>query len=338
MSIRFLARAGLATLLGLVLGLSALWITGGDTKSSPFSGATSNFVPRLSLIRQAQSGELISLQVAPFEVGPNDFRVTLLNPVGKPQKTEAAQLRFSRLESSDVLGEVDGSATGQSQEAPFALSEVGWWQVDVIVNGEASATFYLKLDQQSMAPKAYAPPQGAADPQAQKLFEGTIARYQRLNGLRSSEELTSGDPGPSGYGIWFVTALDESPEGLHATTLATGEGSSELYGGPDRQCVRQKRDPWNCSDGPSPQLPFDLGYLKAATGFQRGREEAVDGEMSQVIFFYNPSQGAWYAWWVGEETRYVRRQAMVANGHFMLDRFSGHDVPTNIQPKDLPVQ
>ena len=56
------------------------------------------------------------------------------------------------------------------------------------------------------------------------------------------------------------------------------------------------------------------------------------GRKVLALLFYNPSQPAWYAWWVGETSGYLRRQAMVAGGHFMLLRFSGHDSPLKIQP------
>jgi hypothetical protein len=76
--------------------------------------------------------------------------------------------------------------------------------------------------------------------------------------------------------------------------------------------------------------------LQTSTALKKGREEPVDGEMTQIALFYNPGQSAWYAWWIGEQTFYLRRQAMVAQGHFMLDRYSDFDVPQPTRPNDLP--
>lgn len=334
-------RACLAVLVGVALGYLALTVVNGaDTGPSSAGGLSSqnsHFVPRLTLVRQANSGLLISLQVGPFEVGQNDFRVSLLNPLGKPQKLDSAHLRLSRLESSGVVSETAAKGLEQSKSGSFELAAPGWWQIDVTANSESSATFYLKLDQPSRAPAAFAPPDYPADPEAQNVFEAALARYESLKGLKWREELTSGDPGPGGYGVWFITYIDSSRQGYHAATLSMDQGGSELYGGVSRQCFRQGREVWQCSPGAPPLGPFDLAYLKNATGFKRGREEVVDGEMTQVIFFYNQSQGAWYAWWVAPSTNLVLRQAMVANGHFMLDRFSGHDVPQQIEPRDLPL-
>ena len=335
MSFGLFWRASLATAAGLVFGFLALRFINEGDRSSP---SQNSFIPRLSLIRQASTGELISLEIGPFEVGPNDFRVTLLNAVGKPQKLSSARLRFSRMEARTVVDEVDSTPAGQSRQSSVDLSGPGWWQIEVIVNTDSTAPFYLKLDQPSSAPKSFAPPDYAPDAEAEQLFRVALLRYESLTGLKQREELTSGDPGPSGHGIWFITDINSNRDGYHATSLSMGQGASELYSDPRRQCFRQGRDEWQCSEGAAPVGPFDLGYLQNATGFKNGPQEPIDGEMTQTIFFYNGSQGAWYVWWIGEQSHYVRRQAMVANGHFMLDRFSNHDAPVSIQPKDLPVQ
>jgi hypothetical protein len=68
-----------------------------------------------------------------------------------------------------------------------------------------------------------------------------------------------------------------------------------------------------------------------STAFKLGRQEVVDGEIAQVVLFYNPSQQAWYAWWVGSETGYIRRQMMVAPGHYMLTEFFDQNAPLVIE-------
>ena len=338
MSLGLVWRACLAFVVGIALGLLGVRFID-NTGGSPPGAVDPDFISRLFLVRQANTGELISLQIGPFEVGQNDFRITLLNPLGKPQRFDSARLRFSRLESGEAPEEVDTAPAGKSRGSSFPLTEPGWWQIDVVVNTDSTASFYLKLDRPSTAPRAFAPPAYVSDQNAQRMFEAAIARYERLEGLRRSEELTSGDPGPSKFGVWFVTSIDANPQGFHATTVGMDRSdSSELFSDNSRQCIRPFRDTWQCTAGSAPIGPFDLGYLRTAIGLKRGSEEVIDGEMTQVIFFYNPSQGAWYAWWIGEETLYIRRQVMVANGHFMLDRFSGHDVPVAIQPKDLAIQ
>lgn len=339
MSSGFIWRAGLVTVVGVALGVFALrLIDGADGGALLIVEKQTELAPRLALIRQADTGELVSLQIAPFEVGPNEFRVTLLDPVGRPQQVKSARLRFSRLEMPGVVGEVDAAAARQSRAASFAFSEPGWWAIDVTANARAKATFYLKLDQRSHVASAVAPPDYPSEPSAQQLFEASVARYGGLSGLKVREELTSGDRGVTGFGVWFVTNIDANREGYHATTASMAEGGSEIYSDSVRQCFRQGRDNWRCSAGPAPIGLFDLYYLRAATGFEKGREEVVNGEPAQVIFFYVPSQPAWHAWWIGEESHNLLRRAMVANGHFMLDRYTNHDAAVAIQPRDLPAQ
>lgn len=332
-------RSTLAISLSLAFGLLTLRIiNSADGGSSSLAQNQDHFPARLSLVRQASNGQLISLQISPFEVGLNAFRVTMLNPVGQTQELGNARLKISRLESSDVPTEVGSTTSGRSRESSGILPAPGWWQIDVLANDAAKATFYLKLDQPSSAPTAFVPPNYVSDPEAQRLFELALTRYQSLTGLETREELTSGYPGPVGFGVWYLSDIALNRQGLHATTLGMGEGGSELYSGPDRQCVRQAREAWSCSPGAAPLGPLELGYLRSATGFALGREELVNAELTQIVFFYNPPQGAWYTWWIGEKTNNVLRQAMVANGHFMLGRNSNHDAPVAIQPKDLPVQ
>jgi hypothetical protein len=333
-------RALLAITLGLVVGLLAFRLIDGagtqeERPALSEHRPTGSFSPRLSLIRQAASGQLISLQIAPFQVGANRFQVTLLNPLGKPQEAASTHLTFLRMELGEVVGEVEGTPVGKSQQASFALDATGWWQIEVEVNGRATALFYLKLDQPSGAPNSFAPPDYESQVEAQELFQAALTRHRQLSGLKVKEELTSGERGPSGYGVWFVTNLLASSEGYLATTVNMESDLSQLYTDKTRQCFRQDRESWQCTDGPSPVGFFDLSYFNTATGFKAGGKEVADGELSQIVFFYNPPQSAWYAWWIGEETHLLRRQAMVANGHFMLDRFSDHDLPADIQPPDL---
>ena len=45
---------------------------------------------------------------------------------------------------------------------------------------------------------------------------------------------------------------------------------------------------------------------------------------------------AWYLWWVGEETGYVRKEAMASRLHYMLNAFSDFDVPIALAPPTEP--
>ncbi len=66
-------------------------------------------------------------------------------------------------------------------------------------------------------------------------------------------------------------------------------------------------------------------YYDGATEFTLGQTEKVDGEECQIITFSVPGsvgQGAaWYAWWIGTSTHLLRREAMVAEHHYMINHF-----------------
>jgi hypothetical protein len=89
----------------------------------------------------------------------------------------------------------------------------------------------------------------------------------------------------------------------------------------------------------SPPTPGDEAYADA-TGFQLGPREEVDGELSQVVTFWQPPRTtpsrtpAWFAWWIGLASGEVRREAMVSTRHYMVYGYSDFDAPLDIIPPD----
>src|SRR5438067_12110587 len=149
MSLGFMWRAGLALIIGFGVGFLALRLSSGGGSSPPHA-QTVAFVPRLSLVREATQGELVSLQVSPFEVGENTFRVTRLDVAGRPQELAGAHLRFSRLESEGEVADLDALPSGASWSASFVLSGTGWWEIAVTVSQTSNADFDLTLPQTSI--------------------------------------------------------------------------------------------------------------------------------------------------------------------------------------------
>jgi len=97
---------------------------------------------------------------------------------------------------------------------------------------------------------------------------------------------------------------------------------------------------WEKQEGATAVLPtdWDEEYF-GATGFAILGEETIDGERCQLLAFVVPELSeprrqtvAWYLWWVGEETGYVRRESMVSRLHYMRNRFSDFDVPIALSP------
>ncbi len=247
-------------------------------------------------------------------------------------------LRFSRLDREENPDQV--AATPSSDGAYWAsydLTETGWWAIEVALDGTASASFYLRLDNPSQGPLTFAPPDYPSDPAAEQVFRDALSRYQNLKSLKWREELTSGLLAPTGIGAWVVTdAEGEAPDRIHYHVVSRGSSDYQLYRVGDNSCAQDKGGSWRCSRGEGSES-FDLDYMNPPTACDFGRRELVDGEMTQVVLFYNPSQPAWYTWWVGVDTGQLRRRAMVAAGHFMLTRFYDQDLPTGIAiPSDAP--
>jgi hypothetical protein len=291
-----------------------------------------HFSPTVALRYQTDAGQFVLLEVAPFQVGENTFRVTVLNTEPRPIAVQGVSLRFSRLERDGDAEDVVAAAAedGRSFLATYILGETGWWAIDVSVQGQPAASFTLRLDKPSKAPLTFAPPDYQSDPAVERLFRQTVERYEQLDSVRWREELTSGLGGPAGLGAWILsTGEAEAPDRLHLRVLSPGFSEYELYRIGRRRCTQDKGKSWQCTNGES-EATLDLEYQKPSTAFRLGRRERIGGETARVLLFYNPSQPAWYAWWVGEETGNLYKQAMVAPGHFMLARFSDHNAPASI--------
>ncbi|MGH2599081.1 MAG: hypothetical protein ACRDJ9_06805, partial [Dehalococcoidia bacterium] len=313
------------------------------TSSTPPSGAApatssrssqpQTFTAAVALRYEAPWGGFVLLEIAPFQTGENTIRVTVLDNRGQPATAESVGLQLSRLEEDGspqaVAPTPDPETRAWLADAP--LPAPGWWVVDVDVAGRPAASFYLRLDAPSQAPLAYAPPDYPSDPAAQALFEQTVTRYEGLRSLRWQEQLTSGLLQPTGIGAWVVTDGEaEAPDKVHLRVLSPGRSNYELYRTGIKSCTAEQGQAWRCTSSGA-EAAFDLDFQAGATAFRLGRRELVDGEMSRVLLFYNPQQPAWYAWWVGEESGYLRRQAMVAAGHFMLTRYVDQNAPLEIR-------
>lgn len=115
----------------------------------------------------------------------------------------------------------------------------------------------------------------------------------------------------------------------------TSSGSSAVSIGLD-QWYRQGNGAWEKSQRPDVfTVPQTLTtYYNKATEFTLGRTETIDGEVCQIITFSVPAQpgqgAAWYAWWVGTKTHLQRREAMVADHHYMLNDNDEFNTPITI--------
>jgi hypothetical protein len=218
----------------------------------------------------------------------------------------------------------------------------GWWQADVIVTPPggvaARARFWLVLPDPNVTGQGLDP---ATDPQARALFARGLESLTSLRSVRYTQRL--GDGGGSLYRSQTAIRAAEGelpPAYSDAVIDATGNVIAQ------QTIIGDRR--WILVDGEwvvAKPIPFltpdawDEAYADA-TGFQLGPREEVDGELSQVVTFWQPPRTtpsrtpAWFAWWIGLASGEVRREAMVSTRHYMVYGYSDFDAPLDIIPPD----
>jgi hypothetical protein len=222
------------------------------------------------------------------------------------------------------------------------LPSEGWWQADVTVTPAdsvaARARFWLVLPDPNVTG---AGPEPTGDPEAQALFARGLESLTSLRSVRYTQRL--GDGGGSLYrSQTAVNVADAERPPAYTDTIVDDAGdvvARQIIVG-DRRWILVGGE-WVDAE-PIPFLtPAEWGeaYIDA-TGFQLGPLEEVDGELSQVVTFWQPPRASptraptWFAWWIGLASGELRREAMVSTRHYMVYSYSNFDAPLGIT---LPV-
>jgi copper transport protein len=221
-----------------------------------------------------------------------------------------------------------------------ALPSAGWWQADLTVTPPggiaARARYWLVLPDPNVTGMGLDP---AGDPRAQALFARGLESLTSLRSVRYTQRL--GDGGGSLYRAQTaVSAAEAERPAAYADRIVDAAGdvvAQQVIVG-DRRWILVGEE-WVEAE-PIPFLtPAAWGEAYAdATGFQFGPREEVDGELSQVVTFWQPPRTspsrapAWFAWWIGLASGEVRREAMVSTRHYMVYSYTDFDAPPNITP------
>jgi copper transport protein len=219
------------------------------------------------------------------------------------------------------------------------LPSAGWWQAEVTVTPQggiaARARFWLVLPDPNITG---AGPEPTSDPEAQALFARGLESLTSLRSVRYTQRLGDGD-GSLYRSQTAVSAEGKRPAAYTDTILdAAGDIVARQVIVGDRRWILVGED-WVAAE-PIPFLtPAAWGAAYAdATGFRFGPREAVDGELCQVVTFWQPPRAdpsrapAWLAWWIGLASGEVRREAMVSTRHYMVYGYSDFDAPLAITP------
>lgn len=281
----------------------------------------------LHLRALAGTDRAVHLAIDPVDRGSNHVAVWLTNNQNQVLTTvSSVEARWSMLEQATTLPVVQPvqQADGYWTLAQVPLDSPGWWKVDLQFQlpGQppVNTQFFLMIpDPTQVSP----PPDRPADPQALAVFQAALARIEQLTSMQAEEKLTDG----------IGDALD-----THSTYAAPDKSAfttSSDYNSVSIGNNRYDRAPggeWRQSRRINPYAfpaNFPTYYTKAA-GQTLGIQEELDGERCQIITFHTLASGLWYAWWVGTETHLLRREAMVADHHYMVTHFTGFDRPVQI--------
>jgi len=277
----------------------------------------------------------------------NVFRVQITPRTrpSAPDPTAQATARISSLTAQSLASEPDSAETLDLQPDPETegaftasspLDPGGWWRLSVAVDGAASpAEFYFLIpDPNVNGPNTV--PSNASSPEGEALFQRGIEALTTLRDVRFTQWIADGG-GNASVSEHAVTIGDgNSPPGF--TYRAAGSMEAIIIG--STRWIRLPGDPdWEKQEGATVVLPseWDEEYV-GATGFTLLGEETIDGERCRLLAFVAPELTeprrtvAWYLWWVGEETGYVRKEAMASRLHYMLNEFGDFDVPIALAP------
>ena len=277
----------------------------------------------------------VHLVLRPTSPGPTVVAARLTSGDGAPPDGRAPlalRLAFAPLDHPAAPATLEPAvdpATGLAV-GTVDLPGEGWWQVTATAtsgDAAAAATFDLVLPDPNLAGRGPAP---AGDPRAEEVFRRGLATFGGLRSVAFDQRLNSG----SGSLFASETVVTEQPPAYRESAPGT-----ELVIVDGTQWARRGSDPWQQS--PAGPLPVPSSWAAAydrAAGFRLGPVETVDGEPCQVVTFSQPSPSgqawaaAWYAWWVGTETGFVRRETMVAPRHYMRYDYRDFNASVTIAP------
>jgi hypothetical protein len=278
----------------------------------------------------------------------NLLRVQITPRTGQatPISTSAPSGRITSLTAQPLAGDPNAAETLALQpdpqtEGPFiassSLDQAGWWRLSVGVDAvEATAEFYLLIPDPNLnGPGAVSTTVSSAAGEA--LYRRGLETITTLRDVRFTQWIADGR-GNAALSAHAVTAGGgTTPPGF--TYRALGGMEAIVIG--STRWVRLPDSPdWEEQEGATVVLPSEWGEeYTGATGFTILGEETIDGERCQLLAFVAPELTeprrrtvAWYLWWVGTETGYVRREAMVSRLHYMFHAFGDFDVPIALAP------
>ena len=309
--------------------------------AAPAGDAFASDTPWVTLrLMTARPGEANDLRV---QITPGTVQAT-------PVPGSAPRAQITSLIAQPLSGGPDSAEILELQPAPendgafvasTSLDPAGWWRLSVEVDGaqDAAEFYFLIPDPNLNGPGETARRQDGktVNPEGEAVFRRGIETLTSLRDVRFTQWIADGR-GNASISEHAVTVGDgSSPPGFAYRAVG---GMEAIIIGSTRWIKLPGVLGWEEQEGTTVVLPsqWDEEYT-GATGFTILGEETVDGERCQLLAFVVPELSeprrqtvAWYLWWVGAETGYVRKEAMASRLHYMLNTFSDFDVPIVLYP------
>ncbi|CAA9551907.1 MAG: hypothetical protein AVDCRST_MAG33-957 [uncultured Thermomicrobiales bacterium] len=301
---------------------------------------------------------LTRLEIDPLRSDdPNSFRVTVASPENVPVTLPEGSRVFLDFTSVtdgaiaqprlELVSDGQGGFTGQGDQ----LSIDSWWQISATVRepgqSDRTSAFYVLLpDPNLYGVDAVETPD--SDPAAEALYRRAYDQNAAASSYQNAQGISSSD----GTGIFedetVVAATADQPTGYELRLQSYGQ---PMPGNTIPATTVQRQigmDSWRSTDGGATWIstfsvsgalspPEILEQYDGATGFQLGRQQVVNGEMSQAVSFVVPVSRystTWYVWWVGLESGQRHQELMLTEGHYMSRTFSGYNAGVVVGPPD----
>jgi hypothetical protein len=287
-----------------------------------------------------EDGDWVRLTVRPAK-GDAEVAVTGVTRAGRSAARDEDRfvVRFAPLG-----GDQDAAEVLVAQGFPVTIDGLwsqppGWWQATIVgVRGDRSVAWLLVPDPNIDGPDALPTP--PSSPEARTLYQRALANQGTMRSVRFWQTMADG-AGVNAFSEHAVLAQGDAPPSF--TYRALGGMEAVVIG--ERMWVRQPGEAWEQREA-APAIPPSrwAEEYEGATGFALGSTEDVGGVPCRVVTFVVPERtespkraAAWYAWWVGEESGQLRREAMVSRNHYMLNEFADIDAPLAIAPPTAPM-
>ena len=331
----------------LCAAMLALLTLPGTTTTDDLAGVDLVDVVPLDASAYGVEGGLVHLLAQPTGADAQTVVVRVTDDEGFPLVADPppeVQVHWSSLggpERPETIVHLGPDAAGAVFTGAVVLPVDGWWQANVVItpaNGITSrARFWLVSPDPNMTGRG---PESEDDVAATSLFERGLATLTSWRSVRLSQRLNDGE----GSLTRTRGAVGAATSGGPATSSEAviddaGDVVAQQRIVGDRRWILSQEEGWIEATPIAVQTPATWAIVyRDATGFQLGPRDEVDGELCQIITFWqrplaDPARTAtWFAWWVGLASGQVRREAMVSAHQYTVTGYSDFDAPLDITP------